>query len=209
MTEGTPVVMDNGFSGMGIWGFLIIALFLMGGFGGFGANNAAAALGYENLATSSEVQRGFDAQNSMAGQRDILGAVNAGTAQAVAASNQVYHDLSTAISDKYGEIARDISDVRVGQANLLAKENECCMNTLRAIDGANYGRAVDTATINANTVAQTQKILDALATNKIEALQAKVNELQLAQATSGVVRYPLSTTYAVPSPCFGGCGCSV
>lgn len=209
MTEGTPVVMDNGFSGMGIWGFLIIALFLMGGFGGFGANNAAAALGYENLATSSEVQRGFDAQNSMAGQRDILGAVNAGTAQAVAASNQVYHDLSTAISDKYGEIARDISDVRVGQANLLAKENECCMNTLRAIDGVNYGRAVDTAAINANTVAQTQKILDALATNKIEALQAKVNELQLAQATSGVVRYPLSTTYAVPSPCFGGCGCGM
>lgn len=210
MTEGTPVMVNDGFSGMGIWGFLIIALFLMGGFGnGFGNNGFANAIGYENLATSAEVQRGFDAQNSLANEREILSAVNSGTAQSVAASNQVYHDVISYVGDKYSELAKDVAGLAVGQANVLAKQNECSCNVLRAIDGVNYNAALNTASINAKTTEQTQKILDALATNKIEALQAKVNELQLAQATSGVVRYPLSTTYAVPSPCFGGCSCGM
>ena len=53
----------------------------------------------------------------------------------------------------------------------------------------------DTAAINANTTAQTQKILDAMAQNKIESLQAQVNQLQLQSAMCGVVRYPNATTY--------------
>ena len=73
-----------GFGGGGfIWAFLIFALLMGNGGFGFG-NNAAAALGYENLATSSEVQRGFDNQNTMSGQREILSAVTNGTAQTVA-----------------------------------------------------------------------------------------------------------------------------
>lgn len=214
VTEGTPVVMDHdGFSGMGIWGFLIIALFLMGGFGGFGGGNSFAnAIGYENLATSAEVQRGFDAQNSLANEREILSAVNAGTAQSVAATNQVYHDMVSYVGDKYSELARDVAGLAVGQANLLAKENECCMNTLRAIDGVQYTSALNTASINANTTAQTQKILDAISANKIESLQAKVNELSLAQAMNGVVRYPQAYTYNAGFGPFcncGSCGCGM
>lgn len=207
--SSTPVIMSNdGLGSMGIWGFLIIALFLMGGFGGgFGNNGFANAIGYENLSTSNEVQRGFDNQNSMANQREILTAVTNGTAQSVASTNQVFHDLVGYVGDKYTELQRDVAGLAVGQANLLAKENECCCSTLRAIDGVNYNNALNTASINANTTAQTQKILDALSTNKIEALQNKVNELSLAQALSGVVRYPMGTNYAVPSPCFGSCGC--
>lgn len=213
VTEGSPVVMSSdGFGGMGIWGFLIIALFLMGGFGGFGGNSFANAIGYENLATSAEVQRGFDAQNSLANEREILSAVNAGTAQSVAATNQVYHDMVSYVGDKYSELARDVAGLAVGQANLLAKENECCCNTLRAIDGVNYNNAINTAAINANTTAQTQKILDAISANKIESLQSKVNELSLAQALSGVVRYPQAYTYNAGFGPFcncGSCGCGM
>ena len=50
--------------------------------------------------------------------------------------------------------------------------------------------------MNYNTTVQIQKVLDALAANKIEALQARVNSLELAQATSGMVRYPNSTTFS-------------
>lgn len=207
--SSTPVIMSNdGLGGMGIWGFLIIALFLMNGFGGgFGNNGFANALGYENLATSNEVQRGFDNQNSMANQREILGAVNDASARGIATTNQVYHDVIGYVGDKYNELQRDVAGLAVGQANLLAKEQECCCSTLRAIDGVNYNNALNTASINAKTTESMQKILDALSTNKIEALQAKVNELSLAQALSGVVRYPMGTNYAVPSPCFGSCGC--
>ena len=210
VTEGPPVVMNDSVSGMGIWGVLIIALFLMGGFGnGFGGNGFANAIGYENLATSNEVQRGFDNQNSMSNQREILSAVNDASARGIATTNQVYHDVVSYVGDKYSELQRDVAGLAVGQANLLAKENECCCATLRAIDGVNYNNALNTASINAKTTEQTQKILDALSANKIESLQNKVNELSLAQALAGVVRYPMGTNYAVPSPCFGGCSCGM
>ena len=88
-------------------------------------------------------------------------------------------------NDKYFELQRDVAGLAVGQANMLAKQNECCCSTLRAIDGVNY-----------NTTIQVQKILDAIAANKIESLQAKVNSLELAQALTGVVKYPLNAAYA-------------
>lgn len=68
-----------------------------------------------------------------------------------------------------------------------------------------YEAAMNTASINTNTTAQTQRILDAIAQDKIEALQNQVNQLQLAQAVAGVVRYPMATTYS--SGCNPFCGC--
>ena len=59
-----------------------------------------------------------------------------------------------------------------------------------------YLDAQNTASINANTTAQTQKILDAISQNKIETLQAQVNQLQLQSAMCGVVRYPNASTYS-------------
>ena len=90
---------DSGF-------FWVFALLLLagGGFGGWGNNNFANAIGYENLATSNEVQRGFDNQNTMANEREILAAVNSGTAQSIATTNQTFHDTVNALSDKYSEL---------------------------------------------------------------------------------------------------------
>ena len=135
--------MDNGSSlspadiaalnGNNMWGdggafMWIFALLILanGGFGGWGNNNFANAIGYENLATSNEVQRGFDNQNLQAQTRDILAAVNAGTAQTVAATNQTFHDSLSAMQNLYNETARDIAALAVGQANLQASQNECC-----------------------------------------------------------------------------------
>lgn len=197
--------MWGGNSMMWIFALLILA---GGGFNGWGNNGFANAIGYENLATQSQVDRGFDTQNMIANQRETLAAVNAGTAQAVAATNQTFHDTVNALSDKYSELARDISGLAVGQANLLAKENECCCSTLRAIDGVNYANALNTAAINENTTAQTQKILDAITGNRMADMQNQINQLQLQQAVSGVVRYPsASTYYAGTNPFCNGCGC--
>ena len=85
---------------------------------------------------------------------------------------------------------------------------DCCCTTQRAIDGVNYNNAINTAAINANTTEQTQKILDAMAQNKIENLQAQVNQLQLQSAMCGVIRYPNATTFSAGmNPYFNGCGC--
>ena len=61
----------------------------------------------------------------------------------------------------------------------------CCCNTLRAIDGVNY-----------NTTVQIQKVLDAISGNRIADLQQQVNALQLQAATSNVLRFPNSWTFA-------------
>lgn len=207
-TNGTPVIMnDGGFGGgAGFWGFLILAMFLFGGsgFGGFGGN-----AGNSN-AIQADVNRGFDNQNLQAQTRDILSAVTSGTAQSVSATNQTFHDMLTAFNDKYTELQRDIAGVSVAQAQALANQNECCCNTLRAIDGVNYNNAMNTASINANTTAQTQKILDAIAGNRMADMQNQINQLQLAQALNGVVRYPNGMTYNAGTSPFcncGGCGC--
>lgn len=225
MTEGlsaSDVALLNGNNTA--WGdssFLwIFALLILanGGFG-FGGNNFANAIGYENLATSNEVQRGFDNQNSMANEREILAAVNAGTAQAVGATNQVYHDVVNYVGDKYDELARDIYNVGSGVQQAIANQNECCCSTKMLIaetgSGINanlaqnrYEAAMNTAAINANTTAQTQKILDAIMGNRMADMQQQINALELQNQLASVVRYPSNTFYAVPSPCFNaGCGC--
>ena len=203
--------MDNGISaadvallnnGTGMWGdggafMWIFALLILanGGFGGWGGNNVANALGFENLATSNEVQRGFDNQNAMANQREILAAVNAGTAQSVETTNQTFHDTLMANQNLYNEVARDISALGLGQANLLANQNECCCSTKQLIMQSNYDGAMRDAATNANFTEQIQSVKDMIAQNKIEALQAQVSQLQLAQATSGVLRFPNTWTY--------------
>lgn len=180
--------MDDFTTGGGIWLFAILALMWGGGGFGFGNNGFANAIGYENLATSNEVQRGFDNQNSMANQREILQAVNSGTAQAVAATNQTFHDTLNALSDKYNEITRDISGVALMQQQAIANQNQCCCDTKMLM------------------VENTQKILDTLSQNKIEALQGKINQLELQQAVSGVVRYPSSMVYNAGMSPFCNCG---
>lgn len=205
---------DDVFSGGGLWLFAILALMWGGNGFGFGNNGLANAIGYENLATSNEVQRGFDNQNAMANQREILSAVTNGTAQAVAATNQAFHDNLNVIQDKYGEITRDIYGVSGQVAQVLANQNACCCDTKMLIQETSsqnrYDALKNTNDINAVTIGQTQKILDAIAQNKFEAMQNRINQLELQGQLSGVVRYPNQMTYNAGTPPFcncNGCGC--
>jgi len=109
----------------GSWLAILFLIILFGGNGGWGNNSFANAIGYENLATSNEVQRGFDNQNSMANEREILSAVNSGTAQSVAATNQSFHDVLGALNDKYSELARDVYGVASQVQAGIANANQC------------------------------------------------------------------------------------
>lgn len=211
--NGTPMMFGgDGFGGSGfIWAFLIFALLMGNGGFGFGGNNG------NSNAIQADVNRGFDNQNLQNQTRDILTAVNNGTAQSVAASNQVFHDLSNNLSDKYSELARDVAGVNASIAQAIANQNECCCSQkmLIAETGAGinanlaqnrFDAAMNTAAINATTTAQTQKILDAISQNKIEALQSKVNFLETQSLLGNVVRYPTATTYTAGGSPF--CNCS-
>jgi len=68
------------------------------------------------------------------------------------------------------ELQRDVGGLAVGQANLLANQNQCCNATQQLLQQMNYDAAMRDAATNANIVAQNQKILDAIMGNKIEAM---------------------------------------
>lgn len=187
----------GGWSGM-IWLFAILAL-MGGGFGWGGNNNGVEAV-------QADVNRGFDNQNLQAQTRDILSAVTNGTAQSVAATNQTFHDTLGIIQNRYDELARDISGLAVGQAQALANQNTCCCETKQMIMQSNYDGAMRDAATNANFTAQIQSVKDMIAQDKIESLQNQVNQLQLAQAVAGVVRYPTSTVYSSGCNPFCACG---
>lgn len=177
----------------GLFAILLIVL-LMGG-GAWGMGNRGQ---FGTEAIQNQMQQGFDNQNTMANQREIL-----------AATNQVYHDITGYVGDKYAELDRDVLSINSTLQQVMANQNQCCCSTLRAIDGVNYANAQNTAAINANTTAAVQKVLDAITENKIEALQGKINQLELNNAVAGVVRYPTTFSYnAGQSPfCNGSCGC--
>ena len=212
----SPVCMGGGDcmgfgSGGFIWAFLIFALLMGNGGVGVGGNGLANAIGYENLATSAEVQRGFDNQNAMANQREILSAVNSGTAQSVAAANQVYHDLANNLNDKYSELARDVAGVGAGVAQAIA--NQCQLNgelklqMAESFGQSRYENAMNTAATNATVTAIGQKILDKFCEAENKALQSRVNQLELDRALCGVVKYQPNLNYgSVPSPLGAGYG---
>ena len=204
----------NGWEGM-IWLFAILALFNGGGFG-FGGNGNSNAL-------QADVNRGFDNQNLQAQTRDILSAVTGGTAQTIAASTANAQNAINAIKDGNAGVIREFGVVESALTALGGKQQECCCNTLRAIDAANYNGAINTAQINSNiaqnryeaalntaainenTTAQTQKILDAIAGNRMADMQNQINQLQLQNATAGMLRFPQAWAYGAGAfpPIFG------
>jgi hypothetical protein len=191
----TPVMPIGGgadsFGGSGfawIFGLLVLlGLFNGGGFGMGGNGNTNAI--------QADVNRGFDNQNLQAQTRDILSAVTGGTAQTIAASTANATNAINAIKDGNASIIREFGVVESALTALGGKQQECCCSTLRAIDSVNYNGAINTAAINANTTAQTQKILDAIAGNRMADMQNQINQLQLAQAMCGVMKYPTTWAY--------------
>ena len=179
---------DGMFGGNGgMWIFALLILLLIGGGGFFGGNRG-----------------GYPAGEPVT-EAGLCNAMN-------------FNNLENSV----GRLGDNLTNTYIGLQNGLCQlgyENQksfgtlssqlaqCCCETQRAIDGVNYNGAINTAAINANTTAQTQKILDAMAQNKIESLQAQVNQLQLQSAMCGVVRYPNATTYTAGFGPFWNQGC--
>lgn len=189
----------------GIFALLILLGIFNGGFGGMGGAN-------QQFATRDQVQSGFNDQNLQAQTRDILSAVNAGTAQSVATTNQTFHDNLSAMQSLYNETARDIASIAVGQANALANQNECCSSTKMLIADAGASLSAQIAQSkydNALALAGLeQRLTSKMDANEITSLRDQVQQLQIAQATSGMLKFPQSWSYGAGAfpPIFGCCG---
>lgn len=98
--------------------------------------------------------------------------------------------------------------IKDGNYALSSQLANCCCENKQATADLKYSAAMNTASINENTTAQTQKILDALAQDKIEALQAQVSELKTQNMFCGVPRispygYGVVPNFATPCGCNG------
>mgnify|MGYP003571249847 CR=1 FL=1 len=189
-----------GFGGnMGLWLFGILALGMLGSGNGLFGNNH----GYQpQYATQQDVQMTSQFAQLLDGNRDIINNVTSGTAQAVAATNQAKYDNINVAKDIQVALMAQLSEIKATQAQALANQNQCCCETKMLIMDKS-------AATDALIIAENQKTRDLIQQNKIEALEAKVADLQSALREVGTVKYPMSLAYnAGSSPfCNNGCGC--
>ena len=189
---------NNGFGGDGMAFMWIFALLILagGGFGGFGGFNRGYG-DYGQFATAASQQEILFGQQFQ-GLDNKIDRLSNGICDATFALNNSIKDGNAAVT---GAI---VNEGRGLQAQLA----DCCCTTQRAIDAVNYNGAINTASINENTTAQIQKVLDAISTNRMADMQNQINQLQLQNAMCGVIRYPMATTYGAGSSCFShNCGC--
>lgn len=203
--SASDVALLNRDNGWGDNGFMwIFAMLLLAGGGGYGWGNN----GYHpQYATQEFVQNGFNFNDLQDQNRDILTAITGGTAQAVAAAKEAEYETINVAKDAQNQLQQNMNMLQQIALQNQANQNQCCCNTLRAIDGVNFQNAQNTAAINANTTAQTQKILDAITGNRFAQMQEEINALRMQNAMAGVVRYPMGTMYTSGSNPFCGCGC--
>lgn len=180
----------NGSEGFGMGGgwFALILLFALFGGNGFGFGGRGAAVTEADLCNA----------NSFTELKNSVGRVSDSQAAIARQTDNAICQLGYQEAQQFASLAQQLAS--------------CCCGIERNIDGVNYNVASQAAAINANTTAQTQKILDAICGNRMADMQNQINQLQLQAALCGVVRYPTSMAYTAGySPFCGytnGCGCA-
>ena len=188
----------NGFGGDGWWVILFLfALMGNGGWGGLGggANGMAIWPYFTAQNTDAGVQRGFDTAALTSQLSGISTALTDGFASAeIAGCNRAMDAMQTAYNNEIASLNRSFAAqtaVSQGFNDVQAQlANCCCENRLATANlGADIAReacadraAVSDAlraVLDANAQ-QTQKILDQMCQDRLDAKQEKINERYLA-----------------------------
>lgn len=192
----------DGFGGGSAW-VLIILFALIFGWGGNGFGNGATA------ASQQDIQRAVDLNSIQQGQAGIAADVQRAIYEINGSTKDAAYNNLGEIRDVQASVATSGANIINNLTAMQAQMQNCCCETQRSIDSVNYNLATQSAAIQANDTANTQKILDAISTNRMADMQNQINQLQLQNAVAGVVRYPMASTYTsgVNPFCYSGCGC--
>lgn len=196
----------NGFNNDGNAFMWIFALLILAG-GGFGNGFLGGNRVGEAYATQADIQRAVDLNSIQRGQADLASDIQRTNYEQIGAVKDAAYNNLGEIRDVESALNTGFANTQSALSNGFASMQKCCCDTLRAIDGVNYNGALNTASINANTTTQIQKVLDAISSNRMADMQNQINQLQLANAVSGVVRYPSASTYYAGNNPFCGNGC--
>lgn len=188
---------NNGFGGDGWWAIILFAMIFGwgrgGGFGGGYGNGGSEVLGYElgKVATTNDVASGFSTSA-------IMSDLNSIRENQLMSNNymaQGFNGVNTAILTTGNQISREIA--------------ECCCGTQRLIERS-------TCDLLVNQNANTQKIIDYMQNEKINALQAenvalkgRISNSEQSAYIINALNPPARPSYIVPNPncCYNqGCG---
>lgn len=194
LSDVASVARGNEFGGSWMW-IIVLFLFAFGGFGGIGNRGTAV--------TDAGLSDAFNFNN-------LENAVGRLSEQNNMQTSQIGNGIAQLGYDLQGQIGTLSRDMAVGNANIAQQMATCCCGIERNIDAVNYNSALNTAAINKNIDDKFAALEKSQLQQTINAQQAQIGQLQLAQALCGVVRYPTSTTYATGcNPFFSGCnGCN-
>lgn len=206
LSPADVLAMANGENGgnMWIWFIALMFLFGMGNGGGLFGNG-----GYRpQYATQDFVQNGFNFNDLQDQNRDLMNAVTGGTTQAVAATQQAKYDNINVMKDVQMALGQQIADVKTMEQNILGNQNECCCSTKMMIAEQGAGLSAQLAQNRYDTSMQLagieQRLTAKMDANEIQNLRDQLQNVQMQQAMSGVVRYPNAWTFNAGNfPC--GC----
>ena len=177
----------GGFGGDGAWWLIVLFLFMFNGWGGYGYG------GGMNGGVGSEVQRGFDQSAVMGGISGVGSAVTNGFVDTAAALCNGFAGVNAAIANGFAQTeisnnARQIADMQQSFA-LQSQLAQCCCDNRAAVADLKYTVATEncadrTALSDAlrdvleSQNANTQRILDTMCQDKIDAKNEKIADLE-------------------------------
>lgn len=201
----------NGFGDSGWWIILLFILAFNGGWGGYGNNGFV----------DGTVQRGFDQSAVMSGLSSVSNNIVAGFGDVQTALCGGFAGVNAGIANGFAQLeiannARQIADLQQEFALQSQLANCCCENRL-ATEGLKYTIATENCADRAavesgirdiitNQTMNTQRILDQLCADKIDAKNAEIANLerqlamaslaasQTAQTAEILAKLPASTT---------------
>lgn len=164
ITSGQPAIQLGGYGNgsSGDWGIMFLAFLAMmgGGFGGFGRGPMGPFTGDQAPASSAQLQNAMNFNDLQDQNRDINNNVN-----------QVYHDTVAYVGDKYMELQRDIESVRT-------QAIQCSFETQKQLSDQTLKFSEMMNAQNMLIAAENQKTRDMFVQDKMEKMQAEINELK-------------------------------
>lgn len=120
------------------------------------------------------------------------------------------------VNNKLNEIVAGVAGVNQNLGNaicsstyeLAGKIDNCCCTTQNLIGQVRYDMAVQNGDLKALIHSEGEATRAMIQQNKIESLQAQVNQLQLAQATCGIPKVSQYAWGVYPYTCQATCGCN-
>lgn len=178
MTRGANDGDDTGLGGgMGIW-LLIILFFLFSGrgFGGYGVSPEVNTLTNEFLYTNL--------------------------------NNTIDRGFNQVANQNFGlqkDMCQGFSGLQMEIANNRFAAQQCCCETNRNIDAVRYENAKNTCDIITANTANTQRIIDQMQNDKIDALRTELQSAQLALQNNAQTQTLINQLRPCPIPAYITC----